>query len=98
MAVRGIFWKLQQGGWEQYEVLVNDARRDAISAGYLGRIQSNAERMAGKVIGTLLEAPPQRRAEAVIQTGMRANAKHDGSVRAEGRVDFGATFYFTRLV
>ena len=54
--------------------------------------------MAGKVIGTLLEAQPQRRAEAVIQTGMRVNAKHDGSVRAKGRVDFGATFYFTRLV
>jgi len=34
----------------------------------------------------------------VIQTGMRVNAKHDDGVRAEGRVDFGATFYFTRLV
>ena len=50
------------------------------------------------MIGTLLEAQPQRRAEAVIQTGTRVNAKHDGSVRAEGRVDFGAMFYFTRVV
>jgi len=54
--------------------------------------------MAGKVIGILLEAQPQRRAEAVSQTGMRVYAKHDGSVRAKGRVDFGATFYFTRVV